>query len=132
MRHAIIAALLATFAIAALARTEAEACFTKRQVTNSETTLVKVVRVERTCGDEAEERNIFPYGTRDVFLAEAGMQCHYIDANGATRCDSYGAFEKYPLGDEFSPCKVVAYSTLTDLGCCQTPCPPSFPDCHAN
>ena len=132
MKRVVLVVLIAAAALlsATAEPPDAEACFNKQPCSGSISCAVLVSTLDPGSWCDPWPSGAHPGG---YFVTPYGQRCNYIDANGATTCNMYGRLEWWPAADvPGATCQVVSHASLQDLGCCQTPCPPSFPDCHAN
>jgi hypothetical protein len=120
-----VVAVAALFASTGAPR-EAEACYTQKVCTSYDSCLVRLISAIVPCRFDAQ------HVQGNAYVTNFGETCDYIETKGATACDGGRANLETIYHDGQVTCEVVSYATLRDLGCCQTPCPPAFPDCHDN
>lgn len=125
----IIIAVAVALAILVVAAPVALACWTSTSCTQQHTCSGSYTYEDPRCGDGQAG------GTKSGVAS--GYKCLWENGPGSVGCLTqikllWNESWCIPGGDDADCCKYRSYATMSGVGCCQAPCPPTIPNCNEN
>jgi hypothetical protein len=125
-------ALVVGLCLFAIAAPEAQACW--QPLYCSPFCTGKVTHITQVCAAQAVSDG---YAVGSNYTTIYGRRCTSVDGNGAVGCTKGGIFVEFqppsePPNQPGNKCRLLSTATLSGIGCCQAPCPPTIPNCHEN